>query len=263
MGINSAMYNGVSGLNSFSTAISVVGDNVANSNTTAYKSNQVHFGDMVNQYLSLQSNDTESEGAGSMILGISTNHGQGLILNTSKWSDLAIGGEGYFNVMDPISSRRYYTRDGSFHLDENTPANLVTLQGLQVLDTAGAPITVPDIQNYVSFNVETDGWIYGVDTTGTKVQIAQLGLTSFSNRDGLVRQGSNLYMAGPAVGQVFDNLSTPAIFGQVLDYSQESSNVDLAKEMVDMIIYQASYNANSKTITTCKDMIDATINMVR
>ncbi len=261
MGINSAMYNGVSGLNSFSTAISVVGDNVANSNTTAYKSNQVHFGDMVNQYLSLQSNDTESEGAGSMILGISTNYGQGLILNTSNWADLAIGGEGFFNVRDVLSGRVYHTRDGSFHLDDQ--AFLVNMQGLRTQDINGADIQVANIQNYVSFHVETDGWIYGVDNTGTEVQIAQLGLSSFSNRDGLVRQGNNLYIAGPEVGQVFDNATTPAIFGQVLDYSLENSNVDLAKEMVDMIIYQASYNANSKTITTCKDMIDATINMVR
>jgi flagellar hook protein FlgE len=216
---------------------------------------------MVNQYLSLQSNDTESEGAGSMILGISTNYGQGLILNTSNWSDLAIGGEGFFNVRDVLSGRLYYTRDGSFHLDDQ--AYLVNMQGLRVQDINQADIQVPNIENYVSFHVETDGWIYGVDNTGTEVQIAQLGLSSFSNRDGLVRQGNNLYMAGPEVGQIFDNATTPAIFGQVLDYSLENSNVDLAKEMVDMIIYQASYNANSKTITTCKDMIDATINMVR
>ncbi|MCU0589661.1 MAG: flagellar hook basal-body protein [Syntrophobacteraceae bacterium] len=261
MGINSAMYNGVSGLNSFSTAISVVGDNVANSNTTAYKTNQVHFGDMVNQYLSINSNDTESEGAGSMILGISTDYAQGLILNTSNWADLAIGGEGFFNVRDDLSGKVYYTRDGSFHLDDQ--AFLVNLQGHRVQRVGGGDIQISNIQNYVSFHVETDGSVYGVDNTGAQNFIGQLALSSFSNKDGLVRQGSNLYIAGPEVGQVFDNGTTPEIFGKVLDYSLENSNVDLAKQMVDMIIFQASYNANSKTITTCKDMIDATINMVR
>jgi len=261
MGINSAMYNGVSGLNSFATAISVVGDNVANSNTTAYKTNRVHFGDMVNQYLSINSNDTESEGAGSMILGISTDYAQGLILNTSNWADLAIGGEGFFNVHDIVSGKMYYTRDGSFHLDEQ--AFLVNMLGHRVQAVGGGPIQVNNIQNFVSFHVETDGSIYGVDNTGVQHFINQLALFSFSNKDGLVRQGSNLYIAGPEVGQIFDNSTTPEIFGKVLDYSLESSNVDLAKQMVDMIIFQASYNANSKTITTCKDMIDATINMVR
>ncbi|MCU0572528.1 MAG: flagellar hook basal-body protein [Syntrophobacteraceae bacterium] len=262
MGINSAMYNGVSGLNSFSAAISVVGDNVANSNTTAYKTNKVHFGDMVNQYLSINSNDTESEGAGSMILGISTDYAQGLILNTSNWADLAIGGEGFFNVQDPISGKMYYTRDGSFHLDDQ--AYLVNMLGHRVQAIGGSgDIQVPNIQNFVSFHVETDGSIYGVDNTGAQQFINQVALFSFSNKDGLVRQGNNVYIAGPEVGQVFDNATLPEIFGKVLDYSLENSNVDLAKQMVDMIIFQASYNANSKTITTCKDMIDATINMVR
>lgn len=267
MGINSAMYNGVSGLNSFSTAISVVGDNVANSNTTAFKTNSVHFGDMVNRYYSMNSNDTEAEGAGSLVLGVSTDYAQGLTINTSNWSDLCVSGEGFFEVSDPVSSRHYFTRDGSFHLDEN--GFLVNLQGLHVQDAAGGDIQIPappaPATSWVSYRVESDGQLFGIDNTGAESTpaLAQVRLVSFSNKDGLARQGSNLYMDGPAVGLTFDNATTPEMFGQIQDYSLESSNVDLAKQMVDMIIYQASYNANSKTITTCKDMIDATINMVR
>jgi flagellar hook protein FlgE len=269
MGINSAMYNGVSGLNSFSSAISVVGDNVANSNTTGFKTNSVHFGDMVNKYYAMNSNDTESEGAGSMVLGISTDYAQGLIANTSNWSDLCISGNGFFEVSDGAST--YYTRDGGFHL--NATGNLVNLQGLEVQSTAGASINVGTPASatpaggatdyWVGYRVDTDGTLYGLDNTNTEREIATLHLATFSNKDGLARQGNNLYIAGPEVGTVTFNDTNPEMFGQVVDYSLESSNVDLAKQMVDMIIYQASYNANSKTITTCKDMIDATINMVR
>jgi flagellar hook protein FlgE len=265
MGINSAMYNGVSGLNSFSSAISVVGDNVANSNTTGFKTNAVHFGDMVNKYYAMNSNDTESEGAGSMVLGVSTDYAQGLIANTSNWSDLCISGNGFFEVSD--GTRLYYTRDGSFHV--NAAGDLVSLQDLQVQSTAGAPINVnsvtPDAPGtyWVAYRVDTDGTLYGLDDNNAEKAIATLHLATFSNKDGLARQGNNLYMAGPEVGTVTFNDTNPEMFGQVVDYSLESSNVDLAKQMVDMIIYQASYNANSKTITTCKDMIDATINMVR
>lgn len=264
MGINSAMYNGVSGLSSFSTAISVVSDNVANANTTAFKTNSVHFGDMVNRYYSMNSADTESEGAGSLVLGVSTDYAQGLTQNTSNWADLCISGEGFFQVSDPTTGKRYYTRDGSFHLDKD--GYLVNLQGLRVQSASGdIQIVPPSGTTYVSYRVDTDGKLYATDNSGIETAedvLPQILLSTFSNKDGLARQGNNLYLAGPAIGQTFTNVANPEMFGDVVDYSLESSNVDIAKQMVDMIIFQASYNANSKTITTCKDMIDTTINMV-
>jgi flagellar hook protein FlgE len=258
------MYNGVSGLNSFSTAISVVSDNVANANTTAFKSNSVHFGDMVNRYYSMNSADTESEGAGSLVLGISTDYAQGETRNTSNWADMCITGDGFFQVSDPSTGRLYYTRDGSFHLNED--GYLVNSQGFRVQSASGdIQIVPPAGTTYVSYRVDTDGKLYATDSTGTETAedvLPQVLLSTFSNKDGLARQGNNLYMAGPEIGQTFTNATNPEMFGNVVDYSLEGSNVDLAAQMVDMIIFQASYNANSKTITTCKDMIDTTINMV-
>lgn len=267
MGIGTAMYNGVSGLNSFSSAMGVVSDNVANAGTTGFKSNSIRFGDMVNSYYSMNSNDTEGAGSGSVVLGIATDFAQGTILPVSQWSNVAMSGEGLFIVRDPITSRIYYTRDGSFHLDG--AGNLVNLQGYIVQDigstggTSVSDLIIPNVQDYVSFRINTDGTIIGVNSAGTEDNLGQLGLASFTNKDGLVRQGSNLYTAGPEVGTLLDNASYPGVFGLVLDYSLEGSNVDIAKEMVDMIIFQADYNANSKTITTCQQMMETTINMVR
>jgi flagellar hook protein FlgE len=268
MGIGTAMYNGVSGLNSFSSAMGVVSDNVANAGTTGFKSNSIRFGDMVNSYYSINSNDTEGAGSGSLVLGISTDFAQGTILPSDKWSNVAMSGEGLFILRDPITSRVYFTRDGSFHLDGT--GNLVNLQGLVVQNigsaggaTVPSDFNIPNQTNYVSFRIETDGTVMGVDATGALNNLGRLGLANFSNKDGLVRQGSNLYIAGPEVGTLLENGANPGAFGMVLDYSLEGSNVDIAKEMVDMIIFQADYNANSKTITTCQNMMDTTINMVR
>ncbi|MHC1745208.1 MAG: flagellar hook-basal body protein [Syntrophobacteraceae bacterium] len=261
MGIGTAMYNGVSGLNSFSSAMGTVSDNIANSASTGFKSNSINFGDMVNSYYSINSNDTEGAGSGSIVLGVSTDWAQGTILNSSQWSNVCMSGEGFFVLNDPITSRVYYTRDGAFHLDGG--GNLVNLQGLIVQDINGGPLNVPNQTDYITFRIETDGMIYGTDSTGAEVFLGQMGLATFSNKDGLVRQGNNLYMAGPEVGVTITNSTNPGNFGQILDYSLEGSNVDIAKQMVDMIIYQADYNANSKTITTCQNMMDTTINMVR
>jgi len=265
MGINQAMFNGLSGLNGYSSAISVVSDNIANANTTAFKSNSVQFGDMVNSYYSIFANGTQGAGVGVQVMGFATDYAQGTLLDTSKWSDLAMSGEGFFTVVDPVSTKTFYTRDGSFNLDRD--GYLINSHGYRVqgYDPAG---TLGDIQianptDYVSIRVEGNGDIVAVDDTGADNTLYTLGLSSFSNKDGLVRNGGNLYITGPDIGQTFDNATNPEIFGLVNDFSLEGSNVDLARQMVDMIIYQASYNANSKTITTSSQMIDTSINMVR
>ncbi len=264
MGIGTAMYNGVSGLNSFSSAMGVVSDNIANAASTGFKSNSIRFGDMVNSYYSINSNDTEGEGSGSMVLGVATDFAQGTILPSSQWSDVAMSGEGFF-ILDGPNGIPYYTRDGSFHVDASN--TLVNQQGIPVMGNVGGAlghITI-DVMSYISFRVETDGDIIGIAADGTETTLGQLGLATFSNKNGLVRQGSNLYIEGPEAGTRITNTdpANAGYFGMVLDYSLEGSNVDIAKQMVDMIIYQADFNANSKTITTCQQMMETTINMVR
>lgn len=275
MSIGAALWTGVAGLNSFSTAMSVVSDDVANASTTGYKSNSVQFGDMVNTYLALQSNGIQGEGSGSDVLGISTDFAQGNLQGTTNWSDLAVSGKGFFIVKQPdasgstSNSANYYTRDGGFHLDSG--GYLINAQGYRVqgVDANGqaADIQIQNPQNYASFSVSNDGTITGVDTTNgnTPTNLGTIELADFGYEGGLVRQGGNLYMGGPDINtnNTFYKSQNPTIFGKISEDNLEGSNVDMAKEMVNMIIYQASYNANSKTITTASNMLDTTINMVR
>lgn len=273
MGVNS-MYTAASGLTSFSTAMSMVADNIANANTVAFKSSSARFGDLVSGYYATQSTDTDRMGAGSVITGISTNFGQGPLISTNCWSDLAINGSGFFSLklIDDTGAvvegaQTYYTRDGSFHLDKN--GYLVNLQGYALLNDAGEPIKVDDPASpvYSNYNVTLDGKIQGtpVDPSAgvDPVTIATIRICTFPNQDGLIRQGSNLYLPGPAAGAVIDGTANAGGNGTILDNSIEGSNVDLATEMINMIIYQADYNANSKCITTSSDMLNTVINMVR
>lgn len=266
MGISTALYNGLSGLNSYATAIAVASDNVANANTTAFKSNSVRFGDLVNSYYTNLSNDIEREGGGSAVVGFATNFGQGSLTPSDNWSNVAINGDGFFVVSDGTNT--YYTRDGGFNLD--TAGYLVNAQGYRV-QNAGADIQIANAANYSKFRVASDGQIWAVDNSlATPVEVAITGAkvdrATFTNKDGLVREGSNLYSAGPEIGNTYlaSGTNGPGIkFGDMLDSTIEGSNVDLAKEMVDMIIYQASFNANSKTISTNSGLLDTTIQMVR
>ena len=167
MSLNSAMYIGATGLNTYSTALQVVSDNIANSNTTAYKANEVRFGDMVSGYMPITTKDSDHMGAGVSILGNFTDFSQGSISSTSNWSDLAIDGNGYFRVSDINDAGRtvgqtYLTRDGSFHV--NSDGYLVNNSGLAVLNADLEPIKVmqyPDDPEYDNMYVDSDGQIYG------------------------------------------------------------------------------------------------------
>lgn len=261
-GLGTAMYNGVSGLRSFSTAISVVSDNIANAGTTAFKTNEIRFADLVSSYYSTLSSFTDREGSGSYPLAVLTDWGQGPMLNTSKWSDLAINGEGFFVVKD-AQENNFYTRDGGFYL--NSAGELVNYLGYKVLDVESNPIIL-DLNLYSSFTVTSDGKIYGVDnTTGnmTEDPIATLGLVTFRDPNGLIRVGNNLYREGPNSGRQDPTQPGTKGLGSIMSYTIEGSNVDLSEELVNMVIYQANFNANSKVITAATDMLNTAINVVR
>jgi flagellar hook protein FlgE len=288
MSANSVLYTGASGLRSFAEAMSIVSDNVANANTTGYKANKALFGDLVSGYLSTQSTDLDRQGCGSGLSGIATNFGQGQFLSTDSWSHVAISGDGFFNAQMIDSTGNVvasapicYTRDGSFHVDKN--GYLVNSQGYAVLggsgtstpgggDPGGTPIKIeaaPTTPVYSNYSIDADGRIFGIPivpdpTTGSDPkQIGTIRISKFPNEQGLVRQGFNLYQQGPESGAAINGMANAGGNGSLADNNIEASNVDLASEMVNMIIYQADYNANSKSVTAGNTMLETVINMVR
>lgn len=265
MGLSNSMYNGVSGLNTFSTALSIVSDNIANANSTGYKSNSGLFGDLVSGLMTTQSVDTESQGAGSDVVGIATDFSTGPTMQTGTWSNVMIQGNGFFSVQD-ANGAVSYTRDGSFRMDAN--GYLSNMEGNQVLGSDGNPIQIeadPTAPAYTSYNVEKGtGNIYGTLPGGTStVLIGTLRVSTFPNQEGLIRSGNNLYYPGASAGAPIDSTGGVGQAGDIVAGAIEGSNVDLGKEMVNMIIYQSDFTANSKSIETANNMLQTLVNIVR
>jgi flagellar hook protein FlgE len=138
MSLSTAMYSGLSGLNSYGEALSVVGDNIANLNTTGFKYSSVHFEDLMAQLIPTGSGPGQV-GRGSRISDISTIWAQGSLENSADDVDVAITGTGFLITKDPLNESLYYTRDGNFSLDKD--GNLINSSGYRVQGKAIDPIT--------------------------------------------------------------------------------------------------------------------------
>ncbi|AAM86062.1 flagellar basal-body rod protein FlgG [Yersinia pestis subsp. microtus bv. Altaica] len=174
-------------------------------------------------------------------------HSQGNLSQTNNSKDIAIKGEGFFQVQMPDGTNAY-TRDGSFQVDQN--GQLVTAGGFQVQPA----ITIP--ANALSMTVGRDG-IVSVTLQGQTAtqQVGQLTLTTFINNSGLESVGENLYQETASSGA--PNETTPGLNGGGLLYQGyvETSNVNVAEELVNMIQTQRAYEINSKAVSTSDQML--------
>ena len=158
MALIGTLTSGVSALKTFSKGLEVIGNNIANVNTTGYKSDSVSFADTFSNTLraaSAASGDTSVQiGTGVQVAGISTNFTQGSLSSTGNKTDLGVSGSGYFVVQNP-NGVNYATRDGSFHFNDS--GDLVNSQGFNVLDSAGAKINVANYSTVSSVSIGSDG----------------------------------------------------------------------------------------------------------
>lgn len=168
-------------------------------------------------------------------------------MRISARKDVAIKGQGFFQVQLPDGTSAY-TRDGSFQVDQN--GQLVTAGGFQVQPA----ITIP--ANALSITIGRDG-VVSVTQQGqaAPVQVGQLNLTTFMNDTGLESIGENLYTETQSSGT--PNESTPGLNGAGLLYQGyvETSNVNVAEELVNMIQVQRAYEINSKAVSTTDQML--------
>ncbi len=258
------MYTAIAGLNTFNDALSVVSDNIANANTTGWKSNTVDFGDLVAGLMPTVSVNTTAQGVGSEILGVTSNFGTGNEIQTGQWSDVMVQGNGFFCVQDS-SGAKYYTRDGSFQVDTN--GFLTNSAGDFVLDSGGAKIqtyntAVNPAAPYNSYAIDKFGNVTGTDANGNIIQIAQLQVDNFNNPNGLIRDGANLYTQGGSAGAPIVGTAGTGQAGTIISGSLEGSNVDLTTQMVNLIDYQADYQANSKSIATGSTLLQTVVGLI-
>ncbi len=260
------MYTAIAGLNTFNEALSVVSDNIANANTTGFKDNTVDFGDLVSGIIATaNSSNITAQGVGSAITGVSTNYTTGPEIQTGTWSDCMIQGNGFFEVQNPTTGQTSYTRDGAFQL--NSSGYLVDTNGNEVLNNAQQTIQVeptPTAPTYSSYAIGEDGQITGTNATGTvPIPNGQLGVFTFPNSNGLIRDGDNYYTPGTSAGAVIVGTAGTGQAGLITSGALEGSNVDLTSEMVNLIDYQADYQANSKSITTANTLLQTVVDLIR
>lgn len=274
-----SMYSGISGMKANQTKMDVVGNNVANVGTTAFKKSTTRFSDALNQtviYSSVPGGaagdpnviggvNPGQVGIGTKVSGIFRNMAQGAIQPTGRPTDLAIDGDGFF-VVSVGPNQEAYTRDGSFTLDAN--GNLVTSDGYKVLNTDGKPVEIPkeqpnpdgEMQKVLSFNISKEGKVSYLLADGTKVENAQtLKIAVFQNPEGMESLSGNLYGETANSGNAMYGVK----YGLINQGAIEMSNVDLSEEFTEMIVTTRAFQAASKVITTSDELLQEIINLKR
>lgn len=291
-----SMYSGISGMKSNQTKMDVVGNNVANASTTAFKKSSVRFSDTLNQTVIYSSQPSNSMGGvnpgqvgiGVKVSAIAKNMLQGSLQQTGIASDIAIDGDGFFVVQigekgDGTPSEGY-TRDSSFTLDSE--GKLVTSDGYYVLTTDNNPVYIPEeakntdgnFMRVISYNISKEGKISYVLEDGSKVNggngdgdapYQTLKIATFMNESGLEANGSNIYLDSANSGApVYNASSNPddkvgAKHGLITQGALEMSNVDLSEEFTEMIVTTRAFQASSKVITTSDELLQEIINLKR
>ena len=268
----------------------VIGNNIANVNTTGFKSARASFGDSFSQTLHNSSGATAgSSGVAAMQIGLGTNiqainnlYTQGTLARTGLATDLAVAGNGFFVVRDPVNDETYVTRAGDFRVDENgylinnvgfrvqgySDSALTTIGDIRI-DTIGMPATSDPAATIVNFAIDREGKVNVNLSDGSQFVRGQVLLQNFADPQGLMKQGNNLYSgigaAGPLGGATNPAPAPPGSNG--LGYIQagalELSNVDLAGEFTSLITTQRAYQANARVITTSDEMLQELVNLKR
>lgn len=262
-----SLYTAATGMKSQQLNIDTISNNLSNVNTTGYKSQRAEFKDLMYTQLK-RGNPNDDQGApvnlqvghGVKTSAISRDMTQGSAQQTDNPLDVAIDGEGYFQVQLPNGQNRY-TRDGSFKLSvEGNASNLVTSEGYYILDNNNNRITMnPGIDD---LSIDEMGNITAMNANGENVDVATLKLVDFINSKGLLNDGNNLYEASPASGnaRVLNNFNMES---KMLQRYLESSNVEVVDEMVKMITAQRAYEVSSKSIQTSDEMMQQANNLKR
>lgn len=266
-----SLYSGVSGLKSHQTKMDVIGNNVANVNTYAYKANRTAFSDVFSQTISGGSAPTDELGGvnakqvglGVQVAAINTNWTPGSAQATENALNVMISGDGFFMVQGPNEDEVFYTRVGNFEFD--TEGNLV-LSGLgyKVLDMDGE--TIQREEGLSEITISKQGVISGLDEAQEVQEIATLGVVNFLNPTGLTKAGNSLYQEDIASGAPMEEDDWQAGkngTGLLQSGYLEMSNVSLADEFTDMIITQRGYQANSRVITVSDTLLEELINLKR
>jgi flagellar basal-body rod protein FlgG len=250
--------------------VDVISNNLANVNTTGFKKSRANFQDLIYQTLQRAgtslSADQDNQRPNGVQIGLGVRESsvqkiflQGPLSNTGVQTDIAIDGEGFFQVKvldNQAPDGIAYTRTGAFSIDQN--GQVVTANGYLL----EPPITVPE--NTIAINVSIDGRVEAIQQdVAEATQIGTIQLATFRNPSGLQGQGDSLYVQTNASGTAQVQNPGQAGTGILRQNFLEQSNVQVVQELVDLIQAQRAYEVNANSIETADEMLQTANNLRR
>ena len=244
------------GMDAQQTKLEVIANNIANINTTGYKRARAEFTDLLYQTERMQGVPNRAnqaivpEGA-NIGLGVQTSavrniHTQGNLIETGNNLDVAIIGQGWFQI-EAADGSTLYSRAGAFN--KNADGDLVTIDGYNVIPNVNIPTDATDI------TITRTGQVTARIGNATEfTELGQLTIANFANEAGLKPLGDNLFAQTPASGDAVIGVPDDPSYGYIKQSYLEGSNVDAVKEITDLITAQRAYEMNSKVITTADEM---------
>ena len=253
--MDASMWVAKTGLDAQQTRMNVISNNLANVNTTGFKRDRAVFEDMLYQNVKQAGGQTDANsqaptglmlGTGVRIVATEKLHSQGNMITTQNPLDVAIAGDGYFQIAKGDGTLAY-TRDGGFKI--SATGQMVTSSGA-LLQPA---ITIPNTASSVT--IGRDGTVSIELAAGGSQVLGQLQIARFVNPSGLQSLGQNLMKDTPASGA--PQVLAPGVGGSgtLMQGSLEASNVNVVEEMVNMIETQRAYEINSKAISAVDGML--------
>ncbi len=246
------MFTAVTGSVAQQVRIDVIANNLANLGTHGFKRIRPQFEDLLYETVSAPAGEGGSPtglqfGRGTRVVSTEHIHTQGATRQTDQPLDLAIDGAGFFAIQQ-LSGDLAYTRNGSFRLDVN--GNLVNSAGLQL----NPPITIPN--DTLSITITQDGFVQVLQPgSSTPTQVGQIQITRFLNPAGLEAIGHNLLIETDASGTPTAGTPGDQAFGVLAQGALEEANVNIAEELVNLILAQRAFEANTRVISSADDML--------
>jgi flagellar basal-body rod protein FlgG len=254
--MDASMWVAKTGLDAQQTRMTVISNNLANVNTTGYKRDRAVFEDLLYQRVVQSGGQTSANsnaptglmlGTGVRVVATEKIHAQGNMVMTQNALDVAISGDGFFQILQPDGTMAY-TRDGSFKL--SATGQLITSNGSLLQPTIQIPATAQSI------TIGSDGTVSAAIAGSTAQQVlGNVTVARFINPAGLESIGQNLLRANAASGAVQQLKPGVNGAGMLVQGGVEASNVNVVEEMVNMIETQRAYEVNSKAIASADEML--------
>lgn len=263
-----ALYTAATGMQALQTKLDTIANNMANVNTTAFKRDRCNFEDLFyRQYklpgaLDQLGNPTPvgiHVGLGTRVQSVQSDFDQGTLNQTNGQLDLAIVGDGFFQLTDPGTGQIVYTRSGNFSRNAN---GSIVMGSANIGRELNPSITIPPDATGISVGADGQVFVLQAGTTNQTL-VGNIQLVKFIDPQGLLKLGENLYQQTDASGQPI--IATPGTqgIGTIRQGALETSNVDPVSELVDLITTQRAFELNSQVVQAGDQVLQLIANLRR